>query len=287
MKTIGVIANCRKPHSAEMLGRLVSIAREHQLNIVSCDESPDLNPAIRRVEQDELGKEIDLLVALGGDGTVLRSIRLLNDSETPVLGVNIGSLGFMTSVPERELESALESVREGNYSISIRAIIACRLVRNEKIIGEYQALNDIAIGWGLSSRVVTLGLSINWEDVASFVCDGLILSTPTGSTGHSLSAGGPIIHPESNTFVINPICPHTLSNRPLVVPDSCEVAVKVIHADKNLLLSADGQGNLTLESGDLVRMEKSANVARLIRLPGYSYFSLLRHKLHWRGSSVD
>jgi NAD+ kinase len=122
--------------------------------------------------------------------------------------------------------------------------------------------------------------------VTSFLCDGLILSTPTGSTGHSLSAGGPILHPETNVFVLSMICPHTLSNRPLVLPDNSEIAIEILSTSKDLLLSADGQEHITLQEGDRIEMEKSLHVARLIRLPGHSYFSLLRQKLHWRGSNV-
>lgn len=286
MKTIGVIANCIKPMTLDAVARLAAKAQELGAELVSCDDTPDILDKVERVTREEMHERIDLLVALGGDGTVLRAVRAISGSNCPILGVNIGSLGFMTSVPIEELEDALQCIYEENYSISIRSMMTCQVKRDEVMLQTYEALNDVALGWGLSSRVVTLGVRVNWEEVTSFVCDGLILSTPTGSTGHSLSAGGPILHPEACDFVMSIICPHTLSNRPLVIPDNCEIAVDVLSAPKELLLSADGQGHIHIQEGDRVLVEKSVNVARLIRLPGHSYFDLLRHKLHWRGSNV-
>ncbi len=286
MKTIGVIANCTKPQTLSALKRLAVKAKELGAHLISCDDVPDSLDAVERVSRVEMIGRIDLLAALGGDGTVLRAVRTISGSDCPILGVNVGSLGFMTSVPANELEEALQTVAEDNYSISIRSMMLCTIKRNGETLETYEVLNDVAIGWGQSSRVVTLDVRINWEEVTSFVCDGLILSTPTGSTGHSLSAGGPILHPEVSDFVLSIICPHTLSNRPLVISDSSEITIDIKRSQKELLLSADGQGHFALQEGDQIHIEKSMNVARLVRLPGHSYFALLRHKLHWRGSNV-
>ena len=285
MKTIGVLANCRKPEAAEILKRLSSKAAERGLQLVTCNEAGRLLAQSVRVSNRTFAQKIDVLLALGGDGTMLKAVRALQGRDIPVLGVNIGSLGFMTSVTQDNLERAIDVLVKGNYTTSTRAIAECRLMRRSKKIGEYRALNDVAIGWGNSSRVVNLELSIDGESVTSYVCDGMIVSTPTGSTGHSLSAGGPILHPETPVFVINLICPHTLSNRPVVISDRSVVSVRVVETAKKLLLSVDGQEEQSIVAGDRLEIRRSVKGVRFIHLPGYSYFSVLRQKLHWRGSS--
>ncbi len=285
MKKIGVLANCRKPEAAEILKRLSAKAAESGLQLVTCNEVGRLLAKSVRVSDRAFAAKIDVLLALGGDGTMLKAVRLLQGRDIPVLGVNIGSLGLMTSVTQDDLERAVDVLGKGNYSISTRTIAECRLLRRGKKIGEYRALNDVAIGWGTSSRVVNLELSIDREPVTSYVCDGMIVSTPTGSTGHSLSAGGPILHPETPVFVINLICPHTLSNRPVVISNRSLVSVRVVETAKKLLLSVDGQEEQSIVAGDRLEIRRSAKGVRFIHLPGYSYFSVLRQKLHWRGSS--
>lgn len=153
-------------------------------------------------------------------------------------------------------------------------------------MGPYYALNDIVIGWGESSRVVTLGVKIDGADVSEYVCDGLIVSTPTGSTGHSLSAGGPIVQPGAPVFVLNPICPHTLSNRPMVISDDRQIEIRVCASDKRQLLVIDGQDQHAMEQGDQVELSRADRRVRFIHLPGFSYYELLRQKLNWRGSST-
>ncbi|MBU1908441.1 MAG: NAD(+)/NADH kinase, partial [Verrucomicrobia bacterium] len=172
------------------------------------------------------------------------------------------------------------------YTTSVRAVAECRLIRRKKVLGRYRALNDIVIGWGASSRLMTLNLLIDGEQVASYHCDGLIVATPTGSTAHALSAGGPILHPDCPCFVVCAICPHTLSNRPLVLSDQKQVTVEVTRTASHLLLSVDGQEEPSVELGDRVEIRRSPHSVRLVLLPEYSYFSVLRQKLNWRGSSV-
>ncbi len=287
MKRIGVIANCKKPHSSAVLKRLADKAKEKGLELVTCDQTGDLLPDASREEADRIAGQVDVMMALGGDGTMLSTVRLLIGSGTPVLGVNLGSLGFMTSVTEEELEHAIDVLVDQQFSITERTLVDCVIIRAGREVARYTSLNDIVVGWGASSRVMTLGVTINDDDVAQYVCDGLIVSTPTGSTGHSLSAGGPIVHPGSPVFTVNVICPHTLSARPLVVPDRSAIVVEIIDIPhhKQPLLSADGQGEFILQQGDRLEMSKHAHRARFVHLPEYSYFSVLRQKLHWRGSS--
>ncbi len=286
MKKIGVLANCGKPEAAAVLRRLERKAAELRLGLVTCGETGRLLRGARRTSVAAMARGIDVLVALGGDGTMLRAVRLLAGRDVPVLGVNLGSLGFLTSVAQEDLERALTVLARGKFSISRRAMAECRLFRGRRQVGSYRALNDVVVGWGASSRICTLGLVIDGEQVASYMCDGLVVSTPTGSTGHSLSAGGPILHPAGDSFVISVICPHTLSNRPLVVPDRSRIVVRVTRAMKKLLLSVDGQEETAIRAGDRLEVRRSPRDVRLVHLPGYSYFSLLRQKLGWRGSSV-
>ncbi len=185
MKKIGVLANSRKPHAADVLQRLAKQARAMGLELVTCDETGRLLRGATRVPESSFCRRMDVLMALGGDGTMLRAVRVLAGADTPVIGVNLGSLGFLTSITERDLDRALRAIQSGTFTTSIRAVGECVLRRRGKKIGSYRALNDAVIGWGASSRVSTLELRIDGEQVASYACDGLIVSTPTGSTGHS------------------------------------------------------------------------------------------------------
>lgn len=283
MKAIGVTANIKKRHTPAILERLAAAAAKMNAEVVCCDDTASAFPSLKKISRNEMLEQIDLFMALGGDGTVLRAVNILNGSDVPILGVNLGSLGFMTTVTEDKLEYALLCMQEGKCRISERTLAVCSLQGSGR---EYLALNDVAIGWGQSSRVVTLNIRADGEEVSSYVCDGVVISTPTGSTGHSLSAGGPIIHPDVHAFVLSPICPHTLSNRPLVIPETSVIEVEVQASSKSLLLTMDGQEHLEVNKGDIIRVAKSPHCANLVRLPDYSYYSLLRHKLHWRGSSV-
>jgi NAD+ kinase len=284
---LGVLANCGKPHSAAALKRLAGKAQQSGIELVTCDQTADLLPGATAVSTDQLGHRIDAMMALGGDGTLLHAVRILNGADAPVVGVNLGSLGFMTSVTEEDLERAVDALVSKQYTTSTRTLLDCRVLREEKEVAGYVALNDVVVGWGSSTRVLNLALQIDEDEVAQYVCDGLIVSTPTGSTGHSLSAGGPIVHPHSPVLVVNVICPHTLSARPLVVGDRSTIRVDVINLQQNKkpLLSADGQGEFVLAIGDRLSIRKHPHAARFVHLPEYSYFSVLRQKLHWRGSS--
>lgn len=286
MKRLGVIANCGKPHAPAVLKRLVEKAGELGIELVA---DPPTARLLKRAGKKRSGGRlgtVDALMALGGDGTMLRTVRLRAGRDIPVIGVNLGSLGFLTSVAEDELDRALECLASGNYTTSVRAMAEAVVERKGRKAVRYRALNDVVVSSGPSNRVVVLGLAINGEKVTSYVCDGLIVSTPTGSTGHSLSAGGPILAPATPAFVVSLICPHSLSSRPLVVPDRSEMAVTVERASGRILLSVDGQIGESLAAGDRVRIRRSGKGVRFIHLPGHSYFAVLRQKLHWSGSTV-
>jgi NAD+ kinase len=234
-----------------------------------------------------LRKEVDALVSLGGDGTVLDSVRLLAGADKPLLGVNLGSLGFMTAVPADDMEKALEALVRGRCHLSQRAMMQCTVLRGKRRLARLLALNDIVAGWGSAARIVAMDVAVHGESVGLFTCDGIAVSTPTGSTGHSLSAGGPILLPDARVFCLNVLCPHTLSNRPLVLPDSSHIAIRLARVPGTLLLSADGQPRCTLKEGDELDIARSAHSVRFVLMPDYSYFHLLRRKLHWRSSMME
>jgi NAD+ kinase len=283
MNVLGVIANCGKERAPEVLQRLRSKADELGLKLVADPATAVLMgiPAEGALPFERM----DALVVLGGDGTMLRAVRELQGRDIPVIGVNLGSLGFLTSVTETDLERALDCLVAGNYTTSSRAIAECDVRRGKESLGRHRALNDVVLV-SASPRVVDLRMSVNNEEVGHFICDGLVISTPTGSTGHSLSAGGPVLMPTARCFVVSLICPHTLSTRPLVLPDDATIRVTVADESGSPRMTADGQTSQSLAEGDVLEVTRSAQGVRFIHLPGYSYFSVLRHKLHWRGSNV-
>ena len=286
MKNIGIVVNHSKPRAPSVLERLASKARELGLSLFCCDAQSSEYAGITRCPTEDFPDMVDVVIALGGDGTMLHAVRVLGESNRPMIGVNIGSLGFMTSVSDTDLERALEALAAGQYNITERTTAEAEFFRGGASHGTYRAVNDVVVGWGETSRVLSLSLSINKEPVGTYVCDGLICSTPTGSTGHSLSAGGPILLPESPVFVINPICPHTLSNRPMVVPDHSEIEITVGQTEKHPLLVVDGQDHHQLRHDDRIVIRRSKTRLRFIHLQDYSYFGLLSRKMHWRASNL-
>ncbi len=286
MKKIGVIVNTKRPRAPQVLEELRQLAAQHGFRLYA--ENAEMAEALGAecIPVAEFGKSVDVALAMGGDGTVLYTSRALNGFDVPIMGINLGSLGFLTSVGDTDIAAALDAIAHKTYKVSRRLVAECRFFQNGSPVGTIPALNDIVLGWGASSRISTVKLSIDDEQVGSFMCDGIIVSTPTGSTGHSLSAGGPILHPGICGFGINVICPHTLGTRPLVVPDDSRIEIEVVNAAKELILSIDGQDEYKVEKGGRIEINKSAHDARFLQLQDHSYFSLLSQKLHWRGSAL-
>ena len=287
---VGILANLAKPDAGATLAELAKAARELRVALVACDKATArLAPGARLVSPARFGKSVDLLLSLGGDGTVLQSVRALRGEDAPILGINLGNLGFLTSVPDTQAVAALRALVSGAYQTVAYSLIEARLLRGprRRQIVRARALNDVVIGWGTSPHATMIEVEVDRQLVASYVCDGLIVATPIGSTGHALSAGGPILHRETPALVLEPICPHTLSNRPVVLPNNRLIALRVVDPRKKLLLSVDGQSLGWLENGDVVEIRKARETARFVHLPGHSWFKLLSQKLHWRGSSAD
>lgn len=287
MNNIGVIANTKRPHAEEVLKEITCKARNMGFNIYADPDTAKLLKCATPLSLDAFASQIDVALALGGDGTMLFTAKALAGADIPIFGLNLGSLGFLTSVSDQEVDRALNALASGNLRESVRSVADCSIWCDDKPLGNFRALNDMVIAWGRSSHISTLALRINNEEVSQFMCDGVIVSTPTGSTGHSLSAGGPILHPETPVFQVNVICPHTLSSRPMVIPDNSEIEIEVLKARKTLVCSVDGQDICNKAgAGFKMKITKSENPVRLLQFPGHSYFDVLTKKLHWRGSSL-
>jgi NAD+ kinase len=226
---------------------------------------------------------VEMIIVLGGDGTLLSAARLVADSRknVPIFGVNLGSLGFMAEVPLKELYGNLEKALAGKLRADERMMLFARVIRKGKTIVEHTVLNDAVVSKGTFARMVSLEVLVGDDYLTAIRADGLILATPTGSTAYSLSAGGPIIHPALHCFVVTPICPHTLSNRPIVIPDSSVVRVKLLSRSEGASLSFDGQVVTALRQNDIVEVKKAKYRVRLIKHPTKNYYEILRTNLKW------
>lgn len=241
------------------------------------------------VDEIDLAEKIDILIVLGGDGTFLGASRLVHGYEVPVLGVNLGGLGFLTEFTVDELYLMLEKILDGDYETEKRELLTAKVVREKKSIGVYSVLNDLVINNGPVSRVVDLAIYISGEHITTPKADGIIFATPTGSTAYSLSAGGPIIYPTLPVIVMTPICPHVLTNRPLVVSSGTEIKVEVLSDAQNTYLTLDGQIGFSLQQGDEIYLKNSESHINIIKSPFRDYFSILKTKLMWgeRYGSID
>jgi NAD+ kinase len=237
-----------------------------------------------RVSRDELVELVDLVLVLGGDGTLLSMADRIGQTgrDIPILGVNFGHLGFLTEISLPELFPALESALAGNSPIDERLMLHCRITRRGKVFAERILLNDVVIERGAMSRMLELSVSVGGQFVARFHADGLIIASPTGSTAYNLSAAGPIVHPEVDAVVLTPIAPHTLTNRPVVIPASAEVEVQPVthEPDQQVYVMLDGQTGFQLQPGDQLTVTRAPHPLRLIRA-SQSYFEVLRQKLKW------
>lgn len=229
----------------------------------------------------ELVRQVDVVIALGGDGTMLRAARAIGRVETPLLGINLGSLGYLTDVPFDEVKLALSQLFGGKFSLDTRARVRCAAWRNAKQLTSFTALNDIVVNMGPLPRALDMELCLDGESLGRFLGDGIILSTPTGSTAYSLSAGGPICHSEVSCLMITPICPHSLGIRPLIVPTGTGVELILHKVGKGAKLTADGQETTNLYDGDHVTSRAAEWGVRLVKFPQSNFYRVLRHKLNW------
>jgi len=282
IKTVGIISRPRKDEAALVVPQLVQWLEAHKVAVYhDAETSAAAGSKQREKPREELPGLADVLIVLGGDGTLLAAARMLGERDVPILPVNLGGLGFLTSVQLAEMYPILEQVVAGESRISERTLLEAELIRGGKTVERQRAMNDAVINKGALARIIDMDLHIDGGYVCSYKADGLILSTPTGSTAYSLSAGGPIIYPTVEAFVVTPICPHSLTNRPLVIPDTVRVEVETRGSEEPAFLTLDGQIGFELKAGDRVAVTKAPKKLRLVRPARRTYFEILRNKLKW------
>jgi NAD+ kinase len=283
IKTVGIISRPRREDIAIVVPPLVKWLQAHGAEVACDSETSDClgSLSVQARKREELPGCTDLLIVLGGDGTLLSAARLAAERSVPILAVNLGGLGFLTAVSQSELYSDLEEIFSGRHRVSERVMLEAETVHDGTVTRRQIALNDAVLNKAALARIMDLELRVDGEYVTTYKADGLILSTPTGSTAYSLAAGGPIVYPSVEAFVVTPICPHTLTNRPLVIPDSATIEVDFKSEDDAVFLTLDGQIGVELSRGDRIRVRKAAKKLRLVRPARKTYYEILRNKLKW------
>ncbi len=282
MHTIGIISKPQQDSICVVVPELLTWLKQRGLEALCDQETAEcIGPRCTAVSREELAARADMLLVLGGDGTLLAVARAAGDRQVPILPVNLGSLGFLTSVKLNELYAVLEEVLAGRHRVSERIQLQTEVVREGKVLQTHHALNDAVLSKATLARIIEMDLTVESGYVCSYRADGLIIATPTGSTAYSLSAGGPIVYPTVDAFVITPICPHSLTNRPLVIPDSMTMDLSFRSGDNAAILTLDGQVGVELGGGDHVVIRKAATRLKLVRPLRKTYFEILRNKLKW------
>ncbi len=285
MKTIGLIANFKKEQAIEAVQHVAVLATGMGFGVLAETRAASHCPAVRECPVSQFSKQgAEAVIVLGGDGTMLDASHQLAGQRLPMMGLNIGSLGYMTSVEEHQFGDALQQLREDRYDVSLRSALSLTVLHAEGAsVALPDALNDAVVSRGASGRVVELELLLDGHSVACFLCDGIIVATPTGSTAYSLSAGGPILLPDAQALVISMICPHSLTSRPLVVKDSTRITMRAAACDTPMIVSSDGRDNEPFFVGDRVEIARSPYTVPVIELHGYNPCDVLRRKLRWGG----
>jgi NAD+ kinase len=287
IKRVGVIGNLEKASCVEAVSRAARLVAAAGRKLYS-DPATGRLPKLKAVVSPDvatLAREVDLLLVFGGDGTLLHAAREIAGSRTPILGINIGSLGFLTAVPSAELARALKQVWNGEFSFESHVLLQAAGAAKGRAFDEI-ALNDVVISRGIASRLIELDVCVDGDPLTRYRCDGLIVSSPTGSTAYSLAAGGAVVFPTAEVIALTPICPHTLSNRSLILPLNATIEVEVISPKPATILSADGQVMTELAAGDRLKIRRGRRTVRLMHLAGSSFCETLRRKLHWRGATL-
>jgi NAD+ kinase len=285
MKTIGLIVNFKKEQAVESVKHVASLAAGMGFTVLSEARAAALCPTLHECPVASFAQRgAEAVVVLGGDGTMLDASHQLAGQRLPMMGLNIGSLGYLTSVEAHQFADALQQLREDRCGVSLRSALAVRVLHKEgSCVALPDALNDVVANHGATAHAVEVELLLDEKPVANFLCDGIIVATPTGSTAYSLAAGGPILLPETQALVISLICPHALTSRPLVMRDTARIAIRVITCDVPMILSSDGRDDEPLFEGDRVEIVRSPHDVPVIELHGYNPCDVLRRKLRWGG----
>ena len=284
LNNVGLVINYKKENVQKVVSRIVNWLKSKEIKVyIEGEKSKAIEREDLNCPTEKFLRVTKLIISLGGDGTLLRAARLAATKETPVLGVNLGGLGFLTKIGLDDLERSLEKLYQEKYFIDERTMLDCLIKRNNKIIKKYTALNDIVISKWAFARIISLATYVNDDYVIAYTADGLVISTSTGSTAYSLSAGGPIVNPNINSIIITPICPHTLSARPLIIGEDDKVKVILELREEKVMVTIDGQECFTLKQEDEIVVKKSEYRARLIDFKEKSFYAVLREKLRWSG----
>ncbi|HLA50872.1 MAG TPA: NAD(+)/NADH kinase [Thermodesulfobacteriota bacterium] len=283
MKKVGVIVKLNKPEVVRVSQDVIKWLLERGVEVYLDTELAGKLNYSKSYSRADIPGLVELMIVLGGDGTMLYTARLIGEKKVPILGVNLGSLGFLTAITMKEIYPVLERVIKDDFETEERMMLSVQIRRGEKVVSTYTVLNDVVIK-GTLARLINLEARINKEYVTTYRADGLIISTPTGSTAYSLSAGGPILYPTIHSIILAPICPFTLTNRPVVIPDwmTVEILIKP-EQQHDVLLTLDGQVDLPLTGGDIIEIKRSDACMYLVKCPGKSYFDILRERLMWGG----
>ncbi len=281
IKKVGIVANVEKANIAEFAASLKKWLEDRKIKV---SLEANIAAAIGKsggFKVEDLAGHVDLIAVLGGDGTLLRTARYVADRNVPIIGINMGTFGYLTEVNLNETYVALDLVLKGDFLTEKRMMLDVKILRNKKIIGSGLVLNDVVINRGNLSRIVELEADVDGQYLTTFKSDGLIVSTPTGSTAYSLSAGGPIVFPGKDLIIINPICPHTLTNRPIIFPERSDIQITLLSKENGATVTLDGQESYRITAGDVMIVRKSKFATRLILSPHRSYGEILRSKLGW------
>ena len=285
-KTIGLIAHTEKAGVAKLARDVIREFKERSLDVIVENETAKIAKQKAGGSIAQVAQRSDLIVVLGGDGTILNVVAVAGKNLKPIFGINVGSLGFLTCVNSSAYRQAVEAIVSGRISYSKRALLSVELRTSKRVLSKVHALNDAVISRGDLSRLIRLNAKVNGEALTEFNADGLIIATPTGSTAYSLSAGGPILSPESGVFVITPICPHVLTNRSVIVSDSSVIEISPGSTEYPTFLSVDGREPVRVPPRAQIAIRQAKATLQLGFLPNVSFFSVLRHKLKWTGSNV-
>jgi len=285
-KTIGLIAHPGKPGVGDLVNSLAAEFARFSMSILLEKETAAVSGQRSEMTIAQLGGKADLLVVVGGDGTILNVTGQLGEASPPIFGINVGSLGFLTCASSPAFREAVECIAKGKMTFSNRALLEVILRDSTEKHKPMIALNDAVFSRGELSRLIRLRTRVNGEALTEFNADGLIIATPTGSTAYSLSAGGPILEPESGVFVITPICPHVLTNRSIIVSEKSVIEVEASEPDYPVYLTVDGREPLRIAKDATVQIRKAKKTMQLAAMPDMSFFSVVRQKLKWSGSNV-
>jgi len=289
VKKIGIFCKQKPNVDAKIVSKLTVWLESKSSKVYLEPDTAHLIGKTPVLSKEEVAAQTDLVIVLGGDGTLLNVAGIAHPHEVPILGVNLGSLGFLTETTMEDLYPTLEKVLDRKCEIENRMLLNASVLRDGKNIEDFNVLNDIVINKGALARILNLKVFVDDQYMTSYRADGLIIASPTGSTAYSLSAGGPIIHPSMHALVLSPICPFALTNRPIVVPDTAVIKVQLTtrNADEDVRITLDGQTGYSIKSGDILEAKKADIPLKLIQATGKNYYQLLRKKLHWGGTAEN